>query len=121
MKLLIMVFLLSLNIWAGDRSFIIENYKLVPEMDYQIELIARNPVINHRLLLDCQSFINGLHYMKLIESRWSDKWFLMLDGNDCEDASNFARSSSQDSKPYCMKVNLENRDLDFNSELAPCL
>ena len=120
MRRFLIVFLIMLSSLSFQKNYIVEEYKEVPGMDYQMELVLRDQELNHRMLLDCQSFINGLHYMDRLDSRWHDEWFLMLSGNDCEDVSVFSQSSFEKGEPYCLSVNLQDKEVNFNSSLLDC-
>jgi len=120
MKVFLIALIMAFNSYAIDHAFVVENYKEVPGMDFQVELVVKDLEQDHRLLLDCQSFINGLHYSKWVQNKWSDLWFLMLDGNDCEDASNFSRGSIDKMEPFCLAVSLDKKEVDFYSSLNDC-
>lgn len=120
MKRLLVIGLIVLSSLAFQKNYIVEEYRGVPGMDYQMELVLRDQELNHRMLLDCQSFINGLHYMDQLNNKWKDEWFLMLSGNDCEDVSNFSQASFEKGEPYCLSVNLKDSELNFNSSLFDC-
>lgn len=120
MKVFLIAMLMAFNSSAIDHAFIVENYKEVPGMDFQVELVVKDQALDHRLLLDCQSFINGLHYSKWGPDRWNDLWFLMLDGNDCEEAANFSKNSGDRMEPFCLSVNIENKVVDFYSSPSDC-
>lgn len=120
MKLLLIALLIAINSYALDQSFVVEGYKHVPGMDYQIELLVQKPVEDHKVVLDCQSFINGLHYMNFEEQRWHDVWFLVMSGNDCEGASVFSREAIDRNEPFCVHVNLDNKAIDFFSDPSAC-
>lgn len=120
MKVFIIALFMALNSYAIDHAFVVENYKEVLGMDFQVELVVKDQELDHRLLLDCQSFINGLHYSKWVQNRWNDKWFLMLEGNDCEDAANYSKGSIDKMEPFCMAVSLEKKQVDFYSSLSDC-
>jgi hypothetical protein len=111
---------MAFHSYAMEYHYLINDYKLVPGMDYQVELVLQNPQINHRLLLDCQSFINGLHYLKFDDAKWRDVWFMMLSGNDCEDASNFSKKSLEAGVPFCLIADPQNIDLNFDVDLRSC-
>lgn len=115
MKVLVMIaFLLSLS----DSKLLINNYKPVPGMDYQMELSVPNP--EKRVLLDCQSFFNGIHLQSAVQGKWKDDWFLMIEGNDCEELSQFAKSNLDANRPFCLNVNLEERSVDVSANLDDC-
>lgn len=115
MKVLMMVaLLLSLS----DAKLLINGYKPVPGMDYQIELSVPNP--EKRVLLDCQSFFNGVHYQSDVNGKWKDDWQMIIEGNDCEDISQFAKSNLEAGNSFCLNINLEDRAIDVSSNLDEC-
>ncbi len=120
MKLLLIALMFALNSYASEQNFIIEGYKQVPGMEFQLELVPKKPIDNHRVLLDCQSFINGLHYENLNEDQWKDIWFLMMDGYDCEKAYGFSRELIDKCNPFCVRVNVDNKDINFFSNPEDC-
>lgn len=122
MKKLFVIFvaLLAFSSFAKEINLVIDDYKSVPGMDYQIELVMKHSPPQHRLLLDCQSFINGLHYEKNLEKKWNSIWFIMLSGNECEDASNFSKSISEANNDYCLVVDPEEKVINFNEDLSEC-
>lgn len=121
MKVFLIVLMFAINAFAFDHAFLVESYKKVPGMDYQMEYVVQNPKLDHKILLDCQSFISGLHYMNQVNSRWNDVWFLVLEGGDCEDVALFSRDSLDQLAPFCLKVDVNQRNLDFSSDLSNCL
>ena len=113
-------FLVLFQAYANENSFIIKGYKLVPDMDYQLELVMQNPAPNQKLLLDCQSFINGLVKLEYTDSVWENVGFFMLSGNDCDEAAQFGIKAQEMSLPYCLKLNFEKFKLDLSYELSKC-
>ncbi len=103
-----------------DFKSIIVKYNILPQMDYARELILNNPIANQRIILDCQSFFNGIHYQMSIASKWQDDWFMMLAGKDCEDSMHFSDESITNLKPYCLIVNHQSQEVDFNSDVSLC-
>ncbi|MCK6593947.1 MAG: hypothetical protein L6Q33_02010 [Bacteriovoracaceae bacterium] len=123
MKVLIIMIALIASLQSFGRNnygFIIESYNDIPQMDYQIEWVVQNPEADHKLLLDCQSFINGLHYMRNVENRWIDRWVVMLSGNDCENAAIYSMDALKNSGPFCLFVDISEEKLDFYSDLSDC-
>lgn len=123
MKVLIIMIALIASLQSFGRDnygFIIQGYNDIPQMDYQMEWVVQNPEADHKLLLDCQSFVNGLHYMRNVENRWIDRWFVMLSGNDCENAAFFSKDALEKSGPFCLFVNVSDEKLDFYSDLSDC-
>ena len=113
-------FLSSFQAFANENSFIIQGYKLVPEMDYQLELVLQNPIPNQKLLLDCQSFVNGLVKLEYIDSIWENVGFFMLAGNDCDEAAQYGLKAQEESLPYCLKLNFEKFNLELSYDLSKC-
>lgn len=83
-----------------------------------MELSVSNP--QKRVLLDCQSFFNGVHYQSAVDGKWKDDWFMIMDGNDCEDVAQFAKSSLDANGPFCLNVDLEKHEVDVSSNLDEC-
>lgn len=121
MKKLILALFLSINSFAANYNYVIDNYKKIPGMDFQLELITRQTLENQRILVDCQSFINGIHYEKKLEGRWNDIWYIVISGNECEDVRAFVFDSINKDVPFCMQVDDETRNINFNSSLEVCL
>jgi hypothetical protein len=122
MKILISIFcfFLVFRIQASDYSFIIKGNRVIPQMDYQLELILEPSSENSKMILDCQSFVNGLNLLEYFEDKWSQKWFYMLSGNDCEDAALFSIKSQEENKPYCLILNFDEYNLDLSHDLKKC-
>lgn len=124
-KMLLIALFLSLSL-ADDLEarrnygFVIDGIKDIPQMDYQMEFVVKYPKNSNRLVLDCQSFINGLYYMRFSEDEWKNLWFMMLSGNQCEDIAFFGRASIEEEKPFCMFVNLDAESVDLYSDLSEC-
>lgn len=108
------------SLMCADFVYVIEGYNEVPHMDYQLELKPTNGLPNNRLLLDCQSFINGFHSMNYVENTWRDIWFIMLSGNDCEQISIFSRQTIDESGPFCLFINPEEQTIDVSAHLPDC-
>lgn len=83
-----------------------------------MELSVPSP--QKRVLLDCQSFFNGVHYQSMANGKWKDEWSMIIDGNDCEDIASFARESLDAQQPFCLNVKLEEREIDVSSNLDEC-
>lgn len=115
MKVLMMVALL---LSFSSARLLINGYQAVPGMDYQMELSVPNP--EKRVLLDCQSFFNGLHYQSAVNGKWKDDWHMVIDGSDCEDILQFAKSSIDAGNPFCLNVNLEERSIDISANIDDC-
>ena len=99
-------------------NLLVTKYNLVPGMDYQIELVIENQ--EKKILLDCQSFVSGLHSKILVGEKWSDEWFILLGGNSCELLMENSIKSIEDNQPFCLKVNLEEKVVTFVSDPASC-
>lgn len=123
-KLLVFVLLFSFGNYSGleakNYGFIIDSYKDIPQMDYQLELVIKYPKNANRLLLDCQSFINGIHYIKFNENQWKDLWFLMLSGNQCEDIAFFSKAVIEEQRAFCLFINLDAESVDLYEDLSEC-
>lgn len=116
-----LAFVISFSANAQNYGYIITGYKQLPMMDYQFELIVKEPALeNHRLLLDCQSFINGIYYMKYSEEEWKNIWFIMLSGSDCENAFYYTRTSLGEQGEFCLTVDVANEHLDFHTNPSEC-
>lgn len=89
-------------------------------MDYQLELILQKPVTNQKLILDCQSFINGLVKLEYIDQRWEESAFFMLSGNYCEDAMRFGLKAAETNSPYCLMIDYEQFNLSLSYDLSLC-
>ncbi len=120
MKLFLIVLMFAINAFAFDYVFLVEGYKKVPGMDYQMEYVVKNPKVDSKILLDCQSFISGLHYMNQENNKWNDLWFLVLEGGDCENIALFSRGSLDQLAPFCLRVDVNQRNLDFSSNMSDC-
>lgn len=121
MKILILALFLSINSFAANYNYLVDNYKKIPGMDFQLELLTRHPMENQRILVDCQSFINGIHFAKKNEGRWSDIWYIIISGNECEEVRAFVFETINNSAPFCLQVDVETRNINFNSSLEECL
>lgn len=113
-------FFSSFQVFANENSFIIQGYKLVPDMDYQLELVLQKPITDQKLLLDCQSFVNGLVKLEYIDFIWENVGFFMLAGNDCDEAARFGIKAQEDQLPYCLKLNFEKFNLELSYDLSRC-
>ena len=89
-------------------------------MEFARELCPLFPLFDYRIILDCQSFFNGVHYQKFYSSKWQDSWFVMLTGADCEEAIYFSDNSILNLKPYCLTVKTVTHDVVFNTDLSLC-
>ena len=117
---LVLKWIKEVNIEIEKAKKEINLYKLVPEMDYQLELVLQNPIPNQKLLLDCQSFVNGLVKLEYIDSIWENVGFFMLAGNDCDEAAQFGLKAQEESLPYCLKLNFEKFNLELSYDLSKC-
>lgn len=115
MKVLMMI---SLLLSLSSNKILIHDYHPIPGMDFQMELSVSNP--QKRVLLDCQSFFNGVHMQNAVNGKWKDEWFLIIQGNDCEDVSQFAKSSIDAGNPFCLNVDMENRSIDVSANIDDC-
>ena len=124
MKKLIVAFIMAFSMdftnSKDDFKSIIVNYMILPQMEYARELIPNNPIVDHQIILDCQSFFNGIHYKIYKKGKWQDDWFIMLAGKDCEDSMDFSDESITNLKPYCLIVNHQTKEVDFNSDVSLC-
>ncbi len=120
MKKLILLLAISFQLFAAGDGLLMKGYRPVEGMDYQIELLLNEPDDHVKVLLDCQSFINGLHHMRYEDKKWIDNWFYMLGGNDCEEAASQAVGFSQLNLLYCLRVNEEEYKLDLSPQIEDC-
>lgn len=115
MKVLMMI---ALMLSFSESKLLINGYQRVPGMDYQMELSVPNPA--KRVLLDCQSFFNGVHYQSAVNGKWKDDWSMIIDGNDCEDVSMFAKNNLDAGNPFCLNVDPEEKSIEVSSNLDEC-
>ena len=105
---------LSLNI----LHLLVSQFHPVAGMDFQIELVTQFE--EKRILLDCQSFFNGLHSQIYSNGKWNEEWFVMIDGNSCENLTNYTVNKISVGQSYCLNANLEEKSLDVSSDLGLC-
>ena len=98
--------------------FLVVQFNPISGMDFQIELVTQFK--EKRILLDCQSFFNGLHSQVYSNEKWIDEWFLMIDGNSCETLTNYTINKSKNGQSYCLNANLENKSVDVSTDLSLC-
>lgn len=110
----------TFQVFPNENSFIIQGHRPVPDMDYQLELVLQKPIPEQKLLLDCQSFVNGLVKLEYIDSSWENVGFFMLAGNDCDEAARFVIKAQEDRLPYCLKLNFEKFNLELSYDLSKC-
>lgn len=120
MKKLILIILLSFNLMASENGILLKGYRPVSGMDYQIELLLNRPDDHVKLLLDCQSFINGLNYLRYEDKKWVSEWFYMLSGNDCEEAAQQVFGLSSLNILFCLNINEEEYKLDLSGNIENC-
>ena len=113
--------LYSFQVHAGVNAYIIDGYRSIPEFDYQIELLLQTNNQSQRLILDCQSFVNGLSELDLVEGEWRLRNFFMISGNNCEEVFNFSLKSFEMHKPFCLKLNFGRYTIDYDYDLSRCL
>lgn len=102
----------------SPNKMLIQNYRPVPEMDYQMLLSLPTP--NKRMLLDCQSFFNAIYHQTDVNSEWKEDWSLIIDGGECDEISRYAKESLDDGKPFCLSVDLKTRIVDMSSNIEEC-
>jgi hypothetical protein len=71
-----------------------------------------------RVILDCQSFINGMTF-------YNDKKIVreikMINYSDCSNVHDFIEQSKQNKKEVCMEIEVESNTLNLsNDEASAC-
>lgn len=89
----------------GEYRFLISGVGRVPLFDYQYDLITENP--DERLLLDCQSFIQGLKifWFNGVEEILYDG--IMLSAGECQYIAFNAFTSLSQNTDLCLKIHPE--------------
>jgi hypothetical protein len=87
----------------GEYRFLVNGVARVPLFDYQYNLLTENP--DERLLLDCQSFIQGMkvYWFNGVEEVLYDA--LLLSGGECQYIAYNVFTSSSQEKELCLKIN----------------
>lgn len=102
----------------SSYKMLIQDYQSVPELDYQTVLTVSN--LNKRVLIDCQSFINAIYYQSFVDEVWQNDWSLMINGNQCDDVTEYAKISIDDGNPFCFSVDTKKRLIDVTKNVDEC-
>lgn len=113
MKKLLLIFLIIFEVFAsepvninGEYRFLINGVARIPLFDYQYGLLTVNE--DERLVLDCQSFIQGL---KIFWFNGSEEMFydgIMLSAGECQHIAYNVFISVSEEKDLCLKINPDN-------------
>ena len=105
---------------AFAENFLIKDFFKVIGRPAQIQLVPSIPLSDHKLVLDCFSFIDGLHYIKLESLKWTDEWFIPMDENVCEEAIQWCIDYSSKTQVYCLRIDNFTHNVNFDFNLSDC-
>ena len=108
--LLIFFFLQSFNI-------VIEGYRET-EFDYMLEL--KTPYMEEKVVADCQSFINGLHFYQEIRGEWVHLEGVPLSEQECDWIVWHAMEAQEIQKPFCLMMNDQPFQMEISHDLSDC-
>ncbi len=101
-------------------SFVVNGEAEVQDMDYQVEWLVENPEKEHRLIVDSQSFINGIRYERFIENRFQGKWMIYIDGEACVNFVMFGRELIDQNGNFCLIADHQNKNVEILKDLRFC-
>lgn len=113
-----MIFIMG-ELLTPNMSFLIQDYRLVENFDFQIELVNPDPDI--KIITDCQSFINGLHGYVREGDQWVHQWAIPLSEEKCDYLARQTVEWSEAGIDYCLVVDPENQEYKMDRDLSKCL
>ena len=116
MKNLMLVFFFILISFAAQgrqiSAYVVLGEAEVPGMDYQFEWVVKNLKNDQRLIVDCQSFINGIRLGKNEGEMFVSKWEIYLSAETCEKLVLYGREQFEQNKNFCLIADHLNKDLE---------
>ena len=92
----------------------------IPGMDYQFEWVVKNLKNDQQLIVDCQSFINGIRFGKYEGEVFVSKWEIYLSEEMCEKLIMYGREQFEQNKNFCLIADHLNKDLEVYEEIKFC-
>lgn len=104
----------------GEYRFIIKNIKPTHMLDYAYEMKTTNS--KERLILDCQSFIHGLH---IFWKESPDEEEMQVDGillseSECEYIAYHAFTTTVKEQELCLKIKQDSWQIRVGDDPALC-
>ncbi len=124
MKNLMLICLFVLMSFAAHgrhvSAYVVLGESELPGWDYQVEWVVKNLRNDQRLIIDCQSFINGVRFEKAEGQMYVSKWEIYLSEESCENLINYGRDQFGQNKNFCLIADHLNKDLEVYEEIKFC-
>ncbi|GAB4010986.1 MAG: hypothetical protein Fur0010_04630 [Bdellovibrio sp.] len=119
MKKWLSAFIIMGELLSPDLKLLIQDYRLVPGFDFQLELVSPEPDV--KIIADCQSFINGVHGHLRDGNQWLHQWAIPVSEEKCDALARQAIEYGDHAQDFCLMIDLERQEYAIELNLDRCL